>query len=542
MWALAFAVPFIAAACVTVTETGPSASDAASSPAVGSSAASSSAAAATHTPRPTPEPTPEPLEAIVFGFVPYWLAERAAESIDPSLLTTVTWHGVEASHNGRLVSQKANGDVPPGWAGLQGEAFAELKERLQGAGVEVALTVQRFGWTPGALKRTRNLLTTRKDRRKLADRIAALVTERGLDGVNLDFEPMPEDLADEYAQFVREVRAALDAVEPGQHLSVDVHSSLTGYDLAALTADDAADIAILMAYEFRGDGAGVASSIAPLRDPTINDIETAVASALEQIEPGKLVLGLPWYGRAWSTESDDARAPTRSGRDIDPPTTVSYALAVEQAELFGRRYQPDQASAWTAYPTLNCASCDPVWRQVWYDDPDSFGAKIDFAVEQGLAGVGTWALGHEDGRAELWWTLRNRIQQRVDADPPNGSASLDSSASRRDRDGVPVVTGFAPLRLLGAADAEGGTGLGYVRVGLAPELDGRGRLATGRTYPATEIIEFPLGDPATGGDAEDGARAVHVQWRDLAGNWSAPIVLDMWVEDPNPAPSISERV
>ena len=533
LWGLAVAVPFLLSACVTITETGPGASDAIPTPAISPSAAP----ATTPTPRPTPEPTPAPLEAIVFGFVPYWQADRAAETIDPRLLTTVTWHGVEASGDGSLVAKKPDGAVPPGYAGLDSDVFADLKQRLQSAGVEVALTVQRFGWTEGTAKRTQKLLNSRKNRRKLADRIAAFVSDRGFDGVNLDFEPMPAELADEYAEFVREVRSALDAVEPGQHLSVDVHPSLTGYDLAALTADDAADIAILMAYEYRGAGAGIASSIAPLRDPAINDIETTVASALEQIEPGKLVLGLPWYGRAWSTEGDDARSATRSGQDIDPATTVSYALAVEQAELFGRRYQPDQASAWTAYPTKSCASCDAVWRQVWYDDPDSFGAKIDFAVEQGLGGVGTWALGHEQGRDELWWTLRNKIEQRSDETPPNGNAALDPSASRRDRDGIPVVSGSAPLRLI-AADADDGTGLGYVRVGLTPDVDASGRLEVGRTYPATDGIDFPLGDPETGGDAEDGPRAVQVQWRDLAGNWSTPIVIDLWAEAPEPAPGI----
>ena len=536
--ALSLVVPFTVAACVTITDTGPAASGGAPGQTAGATAGASSSVA-TPTPRPTPEPTPEPLDAVVFGFLPYWLAERAAEALDPSLLTTVTWHGVEASGDGRIVSKKSNGDIPPGWAGMETEAFDQLKQRLQAAGVEVALTVQRFGWTDGAAKRTKNLLTDRKDRRKLADRIAALVAERGFDGVNLDFEPMPADLADEYAAFVREVRAALDAVEPGQHLSVDVHPSLTGYDLAALTADDAADLAILMAYEYRGAGAGLASSIAPLSDPATNDIESTVAAALEQVEPGKLVLGLPWYGRAWSTETPDGRSATLSGRDIDAPATVSYALAVEQAELFGRRYQPDQASAWTVYPTQSCSSCDAVWRQVWYDDPDSFGAKIDLAVEQGLGGVGMWALGHEDGREELWWALRNKIQQRADDAPPNGNAALDTSASRRERDGIPVVSGSVPLRLI-ASDAGDGTGLGYVRVGLAPELDGRDRLTTGRTYPATESLEFALGDPATGGSAEDGPRAVHVQWRDLAGNWSAPIVIDVWVEDPDPAPSLAQ--
>ena len=531
--AIALALPFLVAACVTVDDEGGAEATPTPDPQPAASAAS-----ATPTPRPTPEPTPEPIDLAVFGFMPYWLVDSAAMAIDPDLLSTVTWHGIEASGNGRLVSEKANGTVPGGWSGLESDAFAELKDRLQAAGVEMAVTIQRFGWTEGTMERTRNLLTDRRDRRRLADRIAAFVEERGFDGVNLDFEPMPEDLADEYVEFVREVRAALDAVSPGQHLSVDVHSSLTGYDLAGLTADDAADIAILMAYEYRGEGAGVAASISPLTDPASEDISSTVEAALAQVGADKLVLGLPWYGRAWSTEAPSARSATRNGRDVEAPTTVSYDLAVEQAELFGRRYQPRAGVGLDGLPLEELCLLRERLATGLVRRPRQLRRQDRLPPSsRGLNGVGTWALGHEGGRDELWWTLRNRIQQRADDAPPNGNAALEPGATRRERDGMPVVTGSVPLRLI-AADAEDGTGLGYVRIGLTSDLDGRGRLVDARTYPASDRIVFPLGDPDTGGAAESGLRAVHVQWRDLAGNWSEPIVIDVWAEDPEPAPSI----
>ena len=51
---------------------------------------------------------------------------------------------------------------------------------------------------------------------------AVVHEERGFDGVNLDFEPMPRRLRDEYVAFVRELRAELDAVDERLGLSVDV--------------------------------------------------------------------------------------------------------------------------------------------------------------------------------------------------------------------------------------------------------------------------------------------------------------------------------
>ena len=58
-------------------------------------------------------------------------------------------------------------------------------------------------------------------------------------------------------------------------------------------------------------------------------------------------------------------------------------------------------------------------------------------------------------------------------------------------------------------------------------------LVTGRTYPAVERIDFPLADESTGGSSDEGPRSIHVQWRDLAGNWSTPIVIEAYVLDPD---------
>jgi hypothetical protein len=183
------------------------------------------------------------------------------------------------------------------------------------------------------------------------------------------------------------------------------------------------------------------------------------------------------------------------------------------------------------YPDRKCPSCPAVWRQVWYDDPDGFGAKIDFALDQGLAGVGMWALGMENGRDELWLTLRDRLRPRPDDVPPGGTAHIDPGALRGELEDRDVVVGSVPLRLF-ASDGAEGSGLVLVRVGLAEEVDADGQLVTGRTYPAVERIDFPLGDESTGGSLEDGPRSIAVQWRDLAGNWSVPLVLEAYAIDP----------
>lgn len=533
------ALPLVLSACISVTQqvdpgasTLPSPIPTSAPESVGPASLAPSLPAATPSPAVTPSAPPRPVASEVVGFLPSWFLEAEAETLDADLLTTVAFHGIEASGDGRLVQRKLSGDVPDGWAALEGQTFDALKAELQAKGVRVVPVIQRFGWTADSLERTRALLTSKADRRALAERIARLVKDRGLDGVNLDVEPVPEDLADEYVTFVREVRRALDDVAPGLHLSVDAVASLKGYDLAGLTADGAADLVVLMGYNYRTDASATVGSTAPLRDGSgTADLEATVREALSQAPGDKLALALPWFGRAWSTASDKAGAAPVSGDGIDTPAAPTYAEAVAQAVITGRQWDPQQASAWTAYPARQCSTCPAVWRQVWYDDADAFGAKMDLALGQGLAGIGVWALGQEGDREELWWALRERIEPGLDESPPNGSASLDPETVRGDLEGRDVVEGTAALRLF-ASDGEDGSGLLLARVGLDDEVDVDGQLVTGRSYPATERIDFPLADAETGGSPESGPRSIHVQWRDLAGNWSVPLVIEVHVLEP----------
>jgi hypothetical protein len=47
-----------------------------------------------------------------------------------------------------------------------------------------------------------------------------------------------------------------------------------------------------------------------------------------------------------------------------------------------------------------------------------------------------------------------------------------------------------------------------------------------------ERIDFPLADSDTGSSSDPGPRSIYVQWRDIAGNWSTPLALEVWVEQP----------
>ncbi|MBM4409489.1 MAG: glycoside hydrolase family 18 protein, partial [Chloroflexi bacterium] len=206
-------------------------------------------------------------------------------------------------------------------------------------------------------------------------------------------------------------RAEFDAIAPGYEITVDTTGYVGNYELANLVAPGAADAIFLMGYDFRTSGADNAGAIAPISGE-IYDVADAVRSFLRYIPPSALIVGVPYYGRAWSTVSDEPNARTQTGTRYGSSVATEYQTAATLAEENGRRYDSVEQSAWTAYRKDNCSStygCVTTWRELYYDDPESLGAKYDLVNQLGLRGMGIWALGYDGTRPELWDVLADKF-------------------------------------------------------------------------------------------------------------------------------------
>ncbi len=73
-----------------------------------------------------------------------------------------------------------------------------------------------------------------------------------------------------------------------------------------------------------------AGSVAPLTGPGY-DLTDTVRAFTDRVAPSKVILGIPYYGRAWSTVSDAPNARTQTGPKYGPSASVTYANAVELA-------------------------------------------------------------------------------------------------------------------------------------------------------------------------------------------------------------------
>ncbi len=364
----------------------------------------------------------------VFGFLPYWELTDASTRLDYSVLSTIAYFGVGADKDGHLIRKRADGTKDVGWAGWTSSALTRVINDAHAKRTRVVLTVQRFAWTSSQTAATKALLGSSDARKTLAAEVAKAVVDRGADGVNLDFEPIPSGYGDEYVTFVRLLRKALDARAGGYQLTFDTTGSIGAYDIAALTASGAADAAFIMGYDYRTSSSATTGSISPLAGPRY-DLTDTIDAYLARIDASKIILGVPYYGRAWSTTSDAPNASTRKGSATTGySTSVLYTTAIETAAKHGRRWDATESTPWAAYKWKACPDCPTTWRELYYDDAASLGLKYDLVNARGLRGAGIWALGYDGSRPELYTLLKAKF--REDSTAPVAGIQLLPSTTR----------------------------------------------------------------------------------------------------------------
>jgi hypothetical protein len=158
-----------------------------------------------------------------------------------------------------------------------------------------------------------------------------------------------------------------------------------------------------MAYDYRRENADSAGSISPLTGPEYN-LNDTIRAFTAKVAPSKVILGVPWYGRAWSTPNDAPHANTISGAKYGHAAEPTYAMAYDLLRSFGRRWDAVEASPWTAYRKQTCTpryGCVTSWRELYVDDAASLKLKYDLVNRAGLRGVGIWALGFDGDHPEL---------------------------------------------------------------------------------------------------------------------------------------------
>ncbi len=360
---------------------------------------------------PTAVVSPTGLKREVFGFLPYWEVGDSSTTLDYSKISTIAYFGVGAARNGSLEKKNTDGTTTTGWNGWTSAAMTNVINKAHQNKTRVVLTIQSFAWSSGGATKQKALLGSATARAALAKNIAVAVRDRGADGVNLDFEPLAAGYADEFVSLVKRVRTELNAVAKGYQLTFDTTGYIGNYPIEAATAAGAADAIFIMGYDYRSSGSSPVGSIAPIGGAAY-DITDTVKAYTARVPASKLILGVPYYGRAWSTSSDSLNASNTSGTKNGASSTVIYANGITVLQEHGKRYDTREGVAWTAYRRQNCSAtygCVTSWRQLYMDDATALKAKYDIVNNYGLRGAGIWALGYDNARPELWNAIKTKF-------------------------------------------------------------------------------------------------------------------------------------
>ncbi len=303
-------------------------------------------------------------------------------------------------------------DTDPSGRIAGGSTFAALKA-MKARHPHLKLLIAFGGWNGSEHFST--LARTAESRARFAKSVMTTFFEPhpGLfDGIDIDWEyPVVGGLSpgqptdrENLALLLQALRTDLDRSSgsgPRFALSVAVAAApdmiATAYPASLAERVDRVQV---MTYDYHA-GERLTHFNAPLasieRDPTpdANLSASMAAWVVFGIPREKLVIGLPFYGRALSGVSGEGDGLLRPGNPAGSAQWSGDGIAYR--DLVARRSGANFAHfrhAEAGVPYLYDES-DGIW--ISYDDACSIAEKIQFAQAQGFAGAMAWELGHDDG-------------------------------------------------------------------------------------------------------------------------------------------------
>ncbi|WMC93969.1 glycosyl hydrolase family 18 protein [Kineothrix sp. MB12-C1] len=247
------------------------------------------------------------------------------------------------------------------------------------AGTAPILTLTPFG--PDGMFNN-NLITVvvnnMEIQQNLIDNLLEMVSQKGYEGVDIDFEYILAEDRVPFAEFVANVRTAVNAL--GYPVSVALAPKTSddqpgllygGKDYGLLGA--AADNVLLMTYEW-GYTYGPPMAVAP-----INRVREVVDYAITRIPVDKINLGIPNYGYDW---------PLPYERGVTGARTISNTEAVQIAIDNNVPIQFDEV----AMSPFFTYERDGIAHEVWFEDVRSMREKFNLINEYELRGAGYWQI------------------------------------------------------------------------------------------------------------------------------------------------------
>lgn len=335
----------------------------------------------------------------VFGFLPYWELNSAVIRLD--LLSHIALFDFVLESNGSI-------SFPPDWDSNL-EKWNAIINEAKSNNVKVIMTISNLSLTNTDSLLVSNLINNQSAKINFFSDTRIIISSYNLDGINLDFEnPKLSERGDPINNFVQELKDSLDIWFTGKELSFATPAVNWGNRWKLKELSEICDYLFIMAYDYHGSWSTNAGPVAPLTgNETYNlkNYETTITEDYVDINPAKLILGVPYYGSRWQIETEDPYS------DVIP-------FSKENTNWDGNPNYKD--INWSTFKntfvlddlsnsTYSLIHNNDKYDLTWIDTDYSLSLKYDFAIENNLKGIGFWSLGKDGNYPELWDLIENKF-------------------------------------------------------------------------------------------------------------------------------------
>ena len=326
---------------------------------------------------------------VIVGYVFPQDAMLAPDQIDAGRLTRANY----------AFANIKDGRIVPGFA-HDTENFATLTG-LRRTHPHFSVLVSVGGWTWSG--HFSDVALTSQSRAVFIESVIAFLKQYDLDGLDIDWEYpgqtgdnnrfRPEDKQN-YTLLLKELRARFDVEGKAmhRHLYLTIAAAGTGDWFEHTEMGEVqkyVDTINLMAYDYYEPASDkTTGNHAPLFTDPADPKKISADASLKlyeqaQVPPGKIVLGVPFYGHVWGQVPAANHGLFQPGKPV-PEAYANYTYITQNMLDKGYTRYWDQAAA---VPYLYNAE-----KKIFvsYEDPQSLTAKSRYVLEHKLAGVMFW--------------------------------------------------------------------------------------------------------------------------------------------------------
>lgn len=323
----------------------------------------------------------------VYGWYPYWM-NSAKDDINYNLITTFSFYSVDI-YRDSITKQISFIDHSIGIP-----LTHDILSKASNAGCSLDLTFMCKD------KTALNLLFHNKIAQdSCINYISNKLNSNYLfDGVCIVFENIPPNNSGSFLVFMTALQKKLMQNSRALKLALPAKDFSCNFDILKLNA--IVDSYILMGYNYYLEG-NIPGPVAPLDDFKRNlSLKNSVRDYLKNGVPySKLIVALPYYGIVWKKKSVDSE-------EYAFYKHLTYSQILKNIAQFNPLIQFDSVLC-TNYFSYKV---NGDLFKCYYDSDESLSKKYKWLVKQGMAGIGIWALGYDNGSQDFWEMINKNFK------------------------------------------------------------------------------------------------------------------------------------